>query len=121
MDFGKLRYEQSKKKPSSKSGGELKEIGVSLKISDHDLGVKIKQAKKFLERGNKVKFNLVLRGREKTFENSLAINLLDKISSLLSEDGQIEQKSKSLVGNKMFVIISALRGKAKREAQKKKI
>ncbi len=116
MDFGKLRYEQSKKRVTAK-GGELKEIGISLKISPHDLEVKVRQGKKFLEKGNKVKFNLPLRGREKTFEKSLATNLLKKVAELMLDVGTVEQMSKGMVGNRLFVIISPSRGSKKRESE----
>lgn len=112
-DYGKLRYAESKKRSTSKHGSELKEVNVGLKISEHDLQVKINQAKKFLAKGHKVKFNLPLRGREKSFEDSLGVNLINKIIGLLAEVGVVEQKSKGLVGNRLFVIITPSRGKAK--------
>ena len=114
MDFGKLRYEQSKKRGQSKPGGELKEIGVSLKISKHDLDFKIRQAKRFLEKGHKVKFNLPLRGREKSFQDTKAVEIMDEIIRLMSDDGVVETKSKGMIGNRLFVIISPLRKKAKK-------
>jgi len=114
MDFGKLRYEQSKKRAQSKPSGELKEIGVSLKISKHDLEFKIKQAKKFLEKGHKVKFNLPLRGREKSFQDTKAVEIIDEIIRLMSDDGVVETKSKGMIGNRLFVIISPSRKKTKK-------
>lgn len=68
-DYGKYLYAQQKKEKKMKKpvGGELKEIRLSFTISSHDAETKAKQAKKFLEEGNKVKLNLVLHGREKAF------------------------------------------------------
>jgi len=116
MDYGKLMYEQRKKKPQSK-GSELKEIGISMKISDHDLTFKVKQARKFLEKGHKVKFNLPLRGREKSFKDTRAVEVLNRIIELISDCGIVEQRSKGLVGNRLFVIISPSKGKQKKEAE----
>ena len=68
MDYGKWRYQQQKKADKSRShvrGGQLKEIKFrTVKIGDHDLGIKIKHAREFLEEGNKVQFTLQFRGRE---------------------------------------------------------
>lgn len=68
-NYGKYLYSQQKKekKIGHPKGGELKEIRLSFTISPHDSQTKAKQAKKFLEEGNKVKISLVLRGREKAF------------------------------------------------------
>ena len=112
MDFGKLKYRERRKRAAAKSGGgELKELGLSMKISDHDLAVKVKQAKQFLERGHKVKFNLQLRGREKSFQDTLALKLLDRIVELMADAGSVDSRSRGLVGNRLFVIISASKRK----------
>jgi translation initiation factor IF-3 len=68
-NYGKYLYSQQKKEKKIKQpkGGELKEIRLSFNISPHDAETKAKQAKKFLEEGNKVKVSLVLHGREKAF------------------------------------------------------
>ena len=66
MDYGKYLYREKKKeKPIKSSQGELKGIRLSFGISDHDIKIRAKQAEKFLKEGNKVKIELVLRGREK--------------------------------------------------------
>jgi translation initiation factor IF-3 len=112
IDFGKLKYQERKKRTTSKSGGgELKELGLSMKIGDHDLETKVNQAKKFLERGYKVRFNLLLRGREKSYHDTLAQALLDRIIQMLAEEGNVDSRSKGLVGNRLFVIITASRKK----------
>ena len=68
-NYGKYLYSQQKKekKMAHPKGGELKEIRLSFTISPHDSETKAKQAKKFLEGGDKVKVSLVLHGREKAF------------------------------------------------------
>lgn len=71
MDYGKYLYKLKKKEKQkkSKTTGELKRIRLGFNISLHDLETKVEQAKKFLERGNKIKVELVLRGREKMHED----------------------------------------------------
>jgi translation initiation factor IF-3 len=66
-DYGKYLYSLQKKEKKMKkpTGGELKEIRLTFGISPHDMDIRAAQAKKFLDEGNKIKINLVLRGREK--------------------------------------------------------
>lgn len=66
-NYGKYLYSQAKKekKIAKPKGGELKEIRLTFKISPHDMETRAKQAKKFLDEGDKVKINMSLRGREK--------------------------------------------------------
>ena len=65
MDFGKFRYQQSRKGTKTKTHQQkLKEIRVRPKTGDHDIDTKINQAKKFLEHKDKVQLNVLFRGRE---------------------------------------------------------
>jgi translation initiation factor IF-3 len=64
MDYGKFRYDQSKKKDHSKQT-IVKTITLRPKTDKHDLGTKLSQASKFLEKGNKVRFVMRMRGRER--------------------------------------------------------
>lgn len=66
-DYGKYLYSQGKKEREAKkhTGGDLKEIRLTFNISDHDLETRVKQAEKFLKRGDNIRINLRLRGRQK--------------------------------------------------------
>ena len=68
LDFGKYMYEQSKKEKESKSkktsSGKVKEVKFRVRIEEHDFMFKVKHAKEFLGKGNKVKLSLMFRGRE---------------------------------------------------------
>lgn len=67
MNYGKYKFEQAKKEKEARKNQkavELKEIRVSTNIGDHDFEFKSKNARKFLEAGNKVKLSLRFRGRE---------------------------------------------------------
>jgi len=68
MDYGKYLYLEEKKEKGMKKpkGGEVKGIRLSLGISVHDLEIRAKLAEKFLKEGNKVRVEMILRGREKT-------------------------------------------------------
>ncbi|MFC1789679.1 translation initiation factor IF-3 [Patescibacteria group bacterium] len=67
MEYGKYLYWQEKKEKGQAHhhGGEIKGIRLTYNISQHDLETRTRQAKKFLEKGDKVKIEMVLRGREK--------------------------------------------------------
>jgi len=77
MDYEKYRYQQLKKEQEQKKKSkqrEIKSIRLSLRIEDHDLAVKLRQAEKFLKKGHKVKVFLILKGREMAYaEKGLAI------------------------------------------------
>lgn len=71
MDYGKHLYHEKKKekKASHKQVGLLKGVRLSFNISEHDLQVRAKQAEKFLKQNNKVRIEMLLRGREKALGN----------------------------------------------------
>ena len=70
MDYGKYLYQLKKKEKSSRQkSGELKGIRLSFAISPHDLETRAKQAEKFLNKGNKIRIEMILRGREKGLSN----------------------------------------------------
>lgn len=68
ISLGKYLYQQKKHEKKSKTT-EIKNIRLNFNISIHDIETKAKQAKNFLEEGNKVKVELILRGREKTLSH----------------------------------------------------
>ena len=71
MDYGKYLYREEKKERGAKKqkGGEVKGIRLSFGISSHDLETRAHQAEKFLKEGNKVRIELILRGREKAHQD----------------------------------------------------
>ncbi len=106
MDFGKYRYEQSKRERDNKKKQkvtELKEIRISPKIDTHDFEVKARNAKKFLEDGNKVKVTVRFRGRE-IVHNTLAKDLLDKLAKNVEELAVVERAPK-MEGRTMIMIL----------------
>ncbi len=96
MDYGKYKYEQSKKFQESKKKQtqiQIKEIKFRPKTEEHDLQTKIRHIREFLEKKNKVKVSLWFRGREMA-RPELGERLMVRIASELEEDGTIEQKPK---------------------------
>lgn len=92
MDFGKYKYEQSKRARKAKKKQHVmhvKEVKLRLKIEDHDYQFKANNARKFLEGRDKVKFTVVLRGRELDRVSS-GIELLQRVAKDLEPIGQVE-------------------------------
>ncbi len=107
MDYGKYRYEQSKKQQEAKKKQtviEVKEIKLRPKTEKHDLDFKIKNIKKFLAQRNKVKVTLRFRGREIVYADSIGLEVLNKIAEELQEDGVILQPPK-MEGRQMAMFI----------------
>lgn len=107
MDYGRYKYEQTKKKQEAKkkqTSFQVKEIKVRPKTSDHDLDTKIGHIKKFIEKKDKVKVTVMFRGREITMTNR-AMELLEKITVETQEVAVVEQLPK-LEGRAMTVVFS---------------
>jgi translation initiation factor IF-3 len=104
LDYGKYRYEQTKKERKAKRGqrvGLLKEVRLRPKIEEHDLQAKIKTTKKLLQEGNKVRLVLRFRGREVIYPE-LGWKVLRKVAEASKELGVItssvnDQRSIGLV------------------------
>lgn len=107
MNYGKYKFEQAKKEKESRKNQktvELKEIRVTPNIGDHDFSFKSKNARTFLESGNKVKFTVRFRGRE--LNNTKAGEIvLNKFVEDLSDISTVEKKP-FLEGKTMFVILT---------------
>jgi translation initiation factor IF-3 len=124
MDYGKFRYEQSRKERESRKNQhvvELKEVRIRPKIDDHDLETKGRQAAKFLDHGDKVKLTVLFRGREMAHPD-LGKALLDQLIDQLQTHGTVEQAPR-LEGRAMSAIMNPVRAKLsqheKEEAQRR--
>ena len=107
LDFGKFRYEQQKRKNEAKKNQkivEIKELKLRPVIETHDYEVKIKQAKKFLEQGNKVKFTMRFKGRELS-ANDLGKQILSQIVEDLDMCSKVDSEAK-LEGRQMTMILA---------------
>ena len=107
MDFGKYKYEQSKKEKEARKRQkivEIKEIKMRPNIEDHDFLVKAKNAVRFLKDGDKVKATVIFRGRE-IVHTQLGRVLLVRMAEELKDLGNVEKQPK-LEGKNMIMIIS---------------
>lgn len=92
MDYGKYKYQQSKKLQKQKAHHQIhiKEIKVRPFTGDHDLEVKIRHILEFLEKGNKVKITLMFRGRELNYKE-YGESMLRRIIEAIGDKGVIEK------------------------------
>jgi len=106
-DFGKYLYQEEKKNKTLKKqkGGEIKGIRLTFNISLHDLETKAHQAEKFLNKGDKVKIGLYLRGREKAFQG-LAKEKVDTFLGIIQKTTpiKIERDLKKEFGGLTMII-----------------
>jgi translation initiation factor IF-3 len=94
LDYGKFRYEQSKKEREARKNqkqAELKQLRLMPKTDDHDIQTKANQARRFLLAGDKVKFNVRFRGREMAHPD-IGRTMLEQVSEMLRDIAIIEQK-----------------------------
>lgn len=112
MDYGKFLYERTKKEREARKAQvkvEIKEIRLRPKTTDHHRGFKVRDARRWLESGKKVKVRIRFRGREITYPE-IAIENLREIAEELSDVGVVEQKP-SLEGNAMLMVLAPAKQK----------
>ena len=107
MDYGKFKYEQTKKDRDSRKSQKsvvVKEVRFSPKIDEHDIDTKTRMAKRFLEEGNKVKLTVKFKGRELAHTN-LGRDLLQQVQMMLGDNIIVEAPSK-MEGKSMTMMVS---------------
>lgn len=90
MDYGQFKYEQEKKAHKQKVQQKkvvLKCVRLSVRISQHDLDMRVEQAEKFLRRGDKLRIELMLKGREKQFPEKGAATVREFLEILKTKEG----------------------------------
>ena len=107
MDYGKFRYQAAKKVQEARKksrGGQMKEIKLRPHTEDHDLGFKIKNLKKFLDKRHRVKITVFFRGREMAYMNA-GVDLLKRVAEEISEVGTVEQPPTREARNRMTMVM----------------
>jgi translation initiation factor IF-3 len=107
MDFGRFKYEQSKKEREAKKhqqNVQLREVRMKPKIDDHDIDFKTRTAAKLLKQGDKVKVTVMFRGREITHPQ-IGKALLDRVTASLDHIAMVE-KDAMLEGRHMTIILA---------------
>jgi translation initiation factor IF-3 len=107
MDYGKFKYQQSKKQQEARRRAttiQVKEVKVRPKIEVHDMGFKLRNARRFLEDGDKVKISVIFRGRE-IAHTDRGFRILAQMAEALAEVGNVEQNPK-LEGRNLSMIVA---------------
>lgn len=121
MDFGKYKYEQTKKDKLQRKHQQVtqvKELRFHPNTDVHDFEFKARHARKFLEEGHKVKATVVFKGREITYTEQ-GEELLHRLEEKLSDIGKVEQAAK-LEGKNMGMIFAPDRSSKKKSEKKQK-
>jgi translation initiation factor IF-3 len=111
MDFGKFKYETSKKEKASRKHQStivLKEIKLRPKTDDHDLDFKVKHIRRFLSEGNKCKLVTVFRGREIVHPET-GQAMLDQVIKMVADIATVEQRA-MMEGRRMVMVIGPRAG-----------
>lgn len=106
MDYGKFLYEQAKKERKARKAqrAEAKEIRLRPKTGEHDVAFKVRDARRFLKDGLKVKVRVRFRGREITYPE-IGREMLNRIAQELGDVSEIEQAPR-MEGHSLLMILS---------------
>ncbi len=110
IDYGKYKYEQQKRKKEQKQKQTkivVKEVRVSPTIDKGDYETKLRQARKFLSKGDKVQFSLRFKGRMITHKE-IGRQVLEQVMEDLKDEVTVDQRPK-MDGRKMFLVVSPLK------------
>lgn len=114
IDWGKYQYQKTKEQQRSRKNTviiEVKQMRLGLKIGAHDLDIKLRKIREFLEAGHRVKIMVFFRGREMAHQE-LGYELLDKITERLQDLAVVEQKPIMAGKNLGIVVRSTVNAKA---------
>ena len=106
LDFGKFKYEQQKKDTAAKKKQKTiatKEVKIRPHIEEHDFQVKVRNARKFLEGGDKVRFSMMFRGRENEHKH-LGMKIIERARDELELVSKAEMGPK-LDGNQILMVL----------------
>ena len=108
MDYGKWVYEQKRKireaRKKTHHTGSLKEVRLRPETDTHDIEIKVKHAREFIEKGHKVQFTLVFRGRQMLHQEKGA-EILNKIVESLGDVAKLDRSSE-MMGKRMSLVIA---------------
>ena len=115
IDWGKYNYQKTKQLQKSKKNAkasDLKQMRFGLKISDHDIAVKLKKVVSFLEDGDKVRISVIFRGRELAHKE-IGFTLMDKIINNIGEVAVVDQNPQ-FAGRQISAVVRSNNAKVKK-------
>jgi len=118
MSYSKYKYEEHKKEQKTKKQhhhGRLKELRLRPITEDHDIMVRVNQAKEFLKKGDRVIFNLFFKGREITHKE-LGFKLLERIKNELKDVAKVD-KHISKEGHRLTLILAPMNHQSEKKIE----
>ena len=110
IDYGKLKYQEQKKKSEARKKQkiiEIKEIKMRPNIDKHDYGVKMRAIQKFIGEGDKVKVTIRFRGREMSHQE-LGMQLLNRVREETAEEAKVEHEP-TMEGRQMIMVLAPVK------------
>lgn len=108
MDYGKFKFEQAKKQQQAKKKQkkvQLKEVKFRPNTDEGDFQVKMKNLRKFIDQGNKVKVTIMFRGRELA-HRELGSQMLDRVVEEVQDEAVVEQRPAKMEGRFMIMLLA---------------
>lgn len=115
IDWGKYNYQKTKQLQKSRKNakaGDLKQMRFGLKISDHDIAVKLKKVVSFLEDGDKVRISVIFRGRELAHKE-IGFTLMEKIINKIGDVAVVDQ-TPQFAGRQISAVVRSNNAKVKK-------
>ncbi len=112
MDYGKFKFDQAKRLKEQRKAQktvDIKEVQLSMTIDKHDVEVKARHAKRFLEDGDKVKVSIRMRGRQQA-RPEMGIEIMNSFFEMVKELGTIE-KAPEIMGRNIFMVLAPIKAK----------
>ena len=106
LDYGKLKYKEQKKAAEQRKRGAthtVKELRIRYRTDSHDLETKVRKARKFLEGGDRVRFQMRFRGREVVYRD-LGLQSFEQVAEMLEDIASVEERT-PLMGNRMTMTL----------------
>ncbi len=107
LDWGKYQYQKTKEQQRNRRKAkvvDLKQIRLGLKIGAHDLEIKLRKVREFLQEGHKVRIAVFYRGRENAHKE-MGYEMLERIVGLLEEDGIVVEQKPQMAGRNLSIVI----------------
>ena len=107
MDYGKFKYQAAKKAQDGRKKGrsvQMKEIKFRPNTEEHDLGFKVRNIKKFLQKKDRVKVSVFFRGREMAYMDA-GYDLLKRVAEEVMEEGTVDEQPKQEARNRIAMVI----------------
>lgn len=120
IDYGKWKYQQSKKEQKAKSHAkqsELKEVRLRPSTDDHDMNIKLDRARRFLGEGHKVQFTMMFRGRQNAHKD-IGYRQFQELAAQFADVAKVEVPARSM-GRRMTMIVAPLSKQDQQKQQQK--